>query len=104
MKVDITPVDSKANPYLMPADLPGSRAAIEVLSELYGKKPILIREGGSVPILSIFLEHLGTYATCFGFGMNDEKFHAPDEFFRLKSFELGQRAYCKILYRLGDQK
>ena len=37
-------------------------------------------------------------------GMNDEKFHAPNEFFRLKSFELGQRAYCKILYRLGDQK
>ncbi len=104
VKVDLTPVDSKANPYLMPADLPGSLAAIEVLSELYGKKPLLVREGGSVPILSIFLEHLGTYATCFGFGMNDEKFHAPDEFFRLKSFELGQRAYCKILYRLGDQK
>ena len=102
--VDITPVDSNANPYLMPADLPGSLAAIEVLCELYGKKPILIREGGSVPILSLLLEHLGTYATCFGFGMNDEKFHAPDEFFRLKSFELGQRAYCKILHRLGDQK
>jgi len=101
VKVDIIPVDSKANPYLMPADLPGSLAAIEVLSELYGKKPILIREGGSVPILSILLEHLGIYATCFGFGMNDEKFHAPDEFFRLKSFELGQRAYCKILHRLG---
>ncbi len=102
--VDITPVDSNANPYLMPADLPGSLAAIEILTELYGKKPILVREGGSVPILSLLLEHLGTYATCFGFGMNDEKFHAPDEFFRLKSFELGQRAYCKILYRLGEQK
>ena len=99
--VVITPIDSKANPYLMPSDLPGSFAAIEVLSELYGKKPLLVREGGSVPILSIFLEHLGAYATSFGFGMNDEKFHAPDEFFRLKSFELGQRAYCKILNRLG---
>ena len=102
VRVDITPVDSKASPYSLPADLPGSLAAIEVLSELYGKKPILIREGGSVPILSHLLQHLGRYATCFGFGMNDEKFHAPDEFFRLKSFELGQRAYCKILHRLGD--
>jgi acetylornithine deacetylase/succinyl-diaminopimelate desuccinylase-like protein len=101
--VDIIPVDSKVNPYSMPADLPGSLAAIEVLSELYGKKPIFIRDGGSVPILSIFLEHLGRYATCFGFAMNDEKFHAPDEFFRLKSFELGQRAYCTILHRLGGQ-
>ena len=99
VKIDITPIDSNANPYLMPADLPGSLAAIEVLSELYGKKPILIREGGSVPILSLLLEHLGTYATCFGFSLNDEKFHAPNEFFRLKSFELGQRAYCKILHR-----
>jgi len=104
VKVDMTPIDSNANPYLMPTDLPGSLAAIEVLSELYGKKPILIREGGSVPILSMLLEHLGTHATCFGFGMNDEKFHAPDEFFRLKSFELGQRAYCKILHRLGEQQ
>ena len=104
VKVDITPVESNANPYLMPADLPGSLAAIEVLSEIYGKKPIFIREGGSVPILSLFLEHLGVYATCFGFGMNDEKFHAPDEFFRLKNFKLGQRAYCKILHRLGHQK
>ncbi|MGD9289819.1 MAG: dipeptidase [Desulfobacterales bacterium] len=103
VKVEITPVDSNANPYLMPADLPGSLAAIEILTELYGKKPLLIREGGSVPILSLLLKHLGAYATCFGFGMNDEKFHAPDEFFRLKSFELGQRAYCKILYRLGEQ-
>jgi acetylornithine deacetylase/succinyl-diaminopimelate desuccinylase-like protein len=102
--VAITPVESNANPYLMPADLPGSLAAIEVLSELYGKKPLFTREGGSVPILSLLLEHLGTYATCFGFAMNDEKFHAPDEFFRLKSFELGQRAYCKILHRLGDPK
>ncbi len=103
VKVDITPIDSNANPYSMPADLPGTQAAVEVLSELYGKKPILIREGGSVPILSLLLEHLGAYATCFGFGLNDEKFHAPNEFFRLKSFELGQRAYCKILHRLGDQ-
>jgi acetylornithine deacetylase/succinyl-diaminopimelate desuccinylase-like protein len=101
--VDMTPVESTANPYLMPADSPGSFAATDVLTELYGKKPLLIRTGGSVPILSIFLEHLGTYATCFGFGMNDEKFHAPDEFFRFKSFELGQRAYCKILHRIGDQ-
>jgi acetylornithine deacetylase/succinyl-diaminopimelate desuccinylase-like protein len=103
VEVDITPVESNANPYLMPADLPGSLAASEVLSEIYGKKPIFIREGGSVPILSLLLEHLGVYATCFGFGMNDEKFHAPNEFFRLKSFELGQRAYCKILHRLGEQ-
>ena len=81
----------------------GSLAAIEVLTELYGNKPIFIREGGSVPILSLLLEHLGIYATSFGFALNDEKFHAPDEFFRLKSFELGQQAYCQILQRLGDQ-
>ncbi len=103
VKVAFEPVESSANPYLMPADLPGSVAAIEVLTELYGKKPLFVREGGSVPILSIFREHLGTYATCFGFSMNDEKFHAPDEFFRLKSFELGQRAYCKLLNRLGSR-
>jgi acetylornithine deacetylase/succinyl-diaminopimelate desuccinylase-like protein len=58
----------------------------------------------AIKFVDLVPEHLGTYATCFGFGMNDEKFHAPDEFFRLKSYELRQRAYCKILYRVGDQK
>ena len=68
----------------------------------------LVGQQANAPVWALFgeakRESIPTYATCFGFGMNDEKFHAPDEFFRLKSFELGQRAYCKILHRLGEQQ
>ena len=51
------------------------------------KDPYIIRIGGSIPILSAFLKHLGVHATMFAFGLDDEQIHAPNEFFRLESFE-----------------
>lgn len=87
--------------YLVPVDHPGTRAARDVLLEMYGKEPYYIRMGGSVPILDIFLRELGAYAIPFGFSLPDERVHAPDEFYRVASFERGQLAFCKILVRLG---
>jgi acetylornithine deacetylase/succinyl-diaminopimelate desuccinylase-like protein len=37
----------------------------------------------------------------YGFALDDEQFHAPNEFFRLSSFQRGQRAYCELLEELG---
>jgi acetylornithine deacetylase/succinyl-diaminopimelate desuccinylase-like protein len=93
--------DSRAMPYLMSTDHPGNTAAAAVLTELYGKSPYYIRLGGSVPILPLFLQHLGVYTVSFGFALNDERFHAPNEFYRLKNFERGQQAYCMLLQRLA---
>ncbi len=90
-----------AKPYLMPADHPGNRAAHAVLEELYGKPPFYVRTGATLPVSAMFLETLGAYTVSFGFGLEDEQFHAPNEFFRLASFERGQRAYCLLLERLG---
>jgi acetylornithine deacetylase/succinyl-diaminopimelate desuccinylase-like protein len=73
----------------------------EVLAELYGKEPFYVRTGGSIPVCSLFLRHLGAYTANFAFGMEDELAHSPDEFFRLDSFRKGQRAYCTLLERLG---
>ena len=38
----------------------------------------------------------------FAFGLKDENIHAPDEFFRINSFELGQEAYCMVLEQLSN--
>ena len=89
-------------PYSISAEHWGNRAAAAVLEELYGREPFQTRSGGSIPITGVFQEQLGADTISFGFGIEDENFHAPDEFFRLGSFRKGQVAYCKLLYRLGE--
>jgi acetylornithine deacetylase/succinyl-diaminopimelate desuccinylase-like protein len=102
--VDVQPFGFAARPYLIPADHWGNQTAAAVLREEYGKDPLYIRMGGSVPICEILREHLGADTVTFGFGQMDEQFHAPNEFFRLKNFERGTRAWAKLLLRLGAMK
>jgi acetylornithine deacetylase/succinyl-diaminopimelate desuccinylase-like protein len=89
-------------PFHIPPDHPGNQAARAILRELYGEEPYYHRTGGSIPICGLILEHLNAYTVSFAFGLRDEKAHAPNEFFRLSSFDLGQRAYCKLLHRLAE--
>ncbi len=99
--VEVKPVESKADPYLIPLDHAGNKAAVAVLKALYGKDPYYIRKGFTIPVCGILLSALGAHTVNFAFSLKDENIHAPDEFFRLKSFELGQRAYCMLLHELG---
>src|SRR5579884_3611911 len=77
------PLPGKARPYLIPADHPGNAVARAVLEELYGKTPYAVRVGATVPVMDLFLTTLGAHTVTFGFGLPDERYHAPDEFFRL---------------------
>lgn len=104
VKVTVTGMPSSATPYLMPADHPGNVAARDVHMELYGKEPFYARSGGSIPVCSMFLDNLGVYTVNFGFGLDDEYQHSPNEFYRLSSFEKGQRGYCLLLGRIGRQE
>jgi acetylornithine deacetylase/succinyl-diaminopimelate desuccinylase-like protein len=97
----VTPQGS-APPYFMPHDHPGNRAAAKVLTELYGVAPYYVRSGGSLPICSHFKDILGVFSLNFSFGLEDEDVHSPDEFFRLASFERGQRAYVMLLQSLAE--
>ena len=99
--VEVKPVESKADPYLIPLDHAGNKAAVAVLKALYGKDPYYARKGATIPVCGILFSALGAHTVNFAFGLKDENIHAPDEFFRLKSFELGQRAYCMLLHELG---
>jgi acetylornithine deacetylase/succinyl-diaminopimelate desuccinylase-like protein len=101
VKFTVRRLAGKAKPYLVPADHPGNRAVHEVLSEIYGTEPFYTRTGGTIPVCELFLTNLNAYTVSFAFGLNDENVHAPDEFFRLSSWERGQTAYCKLLERLG---
>jgi acetylornithine deacetylase/succinyl-diaminopimelate desuccinylase-like protein len=90
-----------ARPYLVPADHWGNRAAAAVLTELYGREPLHVRSGGTVPVMDMFKTILGADTVGFGFGQDDEHFHAPDEFMRLSNFERGLRGYCMLFQRLA---
>ena len=98
----VIPLSSHAHPYLMPADHPGNKAAHEVLKDEYGVEPYYVRLGGSLPICSLFLDKLGVHTVMFGFCLEDECIHAPNEYFRLASFERGLRCYGKMLKRLAE--
>jgi acetylornithine deacetylase/succinyl-diaminopimelate desuccinylase-like protein len=98
----IHPHHSIAYPYLIPYDHPGNQVALAVHRTLFGKEPFYARMGGTIPVLSIFLNELGAYTVNFAFGLKDENVHGPNEFFRLKSFSRAQLAYGMLLEQLGD--
>lgn len=103
VRVTVTPIESSAQPYLMPAEHWGNEAARDVLRELYDKEPYYVRSGGSIPVCSLFQENLGVYTVNFAFALPDERQHSPNEFFRFSSFERGQEAYCRLLERLAQR-
>lgn len=102
VRATVQPFNATATPYLMPVEHWGNEAARAVLQELYGKQPFYTRSGGSIPVCELFWRHLGAYTVIFAFALDDEQFHAPDEFFRLTSFRRGQQAYCMLLHRLAS--
>lgn len=102
LRVKVERLAGSADPFLVPSGHNSSTIAGEVLSEVYGKTPFLTRSGGSIPVMTMLLRELGVHATVFAFGLPDENLHAPNEFFRLSNFRIGQSAYCRLLERLGE--
>lgn len=101
VQVQVRVVESGADPYLIPHDHPGNRAASVVHKALYGKDPYYIRMGGSIPVCGLMLKLLGAYTVNFAFALDNENIHAPNEFFRLAAFERGQHAYARLLNELS---
>ena len=103
VKVAISRPESGAMPYLIPPDHRGLEVARSVLKELYGKEPYRIRTGGTIPANALFLRALGAHTIVFAFGLQDERQHSPNEFFRISSYERGQNAYGMLLNQLGEK-
>ncbi len=102
VKVAVTPDPGRAHAYFVAATHPGNRAAQAAVEQLLGRAPYYARLGGTVPVYEVLLRELGAHAIAFGWGCNDEGQHAPNEFLRLKSFELGQEGYCLLLEKMAE--
>lgn len=86
---------------LFSADAAPIRAAGEALKEVYGKEPIFIREGGSIPIAALFSEILHAPVVLMGFGLPDDNLHAPNEKYSLSQFYKGIRSVASFLQKLA---
>ncbi len=90
-------------PAVTPLDSPAVQLAAKALEEAWGKPAAFIREGGSIPIVSVFQETLGAQVILMGLGLSDDNLHAPNEKLDLLNFEKGiaaSRAFLKLLEQL----
>lgn len=76
-------------PYVSPTDSIAYKAASLAMEESFGKKPIPVRSGGSIPIVSLFEETLGMKTILFGFGLDSDAIHSPNEHYGLFNFYKG---------------
>jgi acetylornithine deacetylase/succinyl-diaminopimelate desuccinylase-like protein len=91
-------------PTLTSIDHPATRAAARCLEEVFGREPLYIREGGSIPVAASFETILGLPVVLLGFTPPDDQAHAPNESMRLDNYESGIRTvvrYWRELGRLG---
>ncbi len=72
--------------YVSPTDMVAYQAADKAYAEVYKKKPVPVRSGGSIPIISTFEEVLGTKSILMGFGLESDAIHSPNENFPLEQF------------------
>ncbi|MFH0759035.1 MAG: dipeptidase [Bacteroidota bacterium] len=75
--------------YVTPIDFPAYHAASKAIEESFGKIPIPVRSGGSIPIVSDFEEVLGIKSILMGFGLDSDAIHSPNENYPLFNFYKG---------------
>lgn len=78
--------------YVSPLDTPEYLAAEKAYTEIFGRKPIPIRSGGSIPIISTFEKILGVKSILMGFGLESDAIHSPNENYPLENLFAGMRA------------
>jgi acetylornithine deacetylase/succinyl-diaminopimelate desuccinylase-like protein len=72
-----------------PIDSIGYKAASMAYEKSFGKKPIPVRSGGSIPIVALFERELGLKTILMGFGLDSDAIHSPNEHFGLFNFYKG---------------
>lgn len=88
-------------PWMTPPHHPVLEAAAKASQKAWGRKPVRVREGGSIPIIPAFGKILGCPAVLLGIGLNDENLHAPNEHLDLGNFHKGIEAAVYLLDELA---
>ncbi|RYY48645.1 MAG: dipeptidase [Chitinophagaceae bacterium] len=76
-------------PYMTPIDSVAYKAAAKAMETTFGKTPIPVRGGGSIPICALFEKELGIKIVFMGFGLDSDNLHSPNEKFNIDNFYKG---------------
>ncbi|WP_321368035.1 dipeptidase [uncultured Draconibacterium sp.] len=88
VKVEVTPLHG-GPAYVCPIDIPAYQAAEKAYTDTFGKRPVPVRSGGSIPIISTFEKVLGIKSVLMGFGLESDAIHSPNENYPLEQFYKG---------------
>ncbi|MCE4563215.1 dipeptidase [Maribellus sp. CM-23] len=88
VKVEVTSLHG-GPAYVCPIDIPAYQAAEKAYTDVYGKRPVPVRSGGSIPIISSFEKILGIKSVLMGFGLESDAIHSPNENYPLEQFYNG---------------
>ncbi len=91
-----------AEPVLVPRNTPAMLAAEKAIDIGFGKKPVFIREGGSIPVVNMIKKHLSQQnILLLGWGSPDDGAHSPNERFYIKDFYRGIRAAVALFHEMA---
>ncbi|MEM1177648.1 MAG: dipeptidase [Acidobacteriota bacterium] len=90
-----------APPVLLATEGPIVEAALAAAEDVWNRRPVKVREGGSIPIVAIFADVLEVPVMLMGFGLSDDRLHSPNEKFDVDNFYAGIRIVVRMLDRLG---
>ncbi len=88
---------------LVAVDSPGVQASVRAIEAGFGRKPVFIREGGSIPVVATFKRELGVDTLLLGWGQNDDNLHSPNEKFSLADFHRGIHASAVLWQELASR-
>ena len=101
VSVNITSLHG-ADPVLVPRNTPAMMAAEKAIEIGFGKRPVFIREGGSIPVVNLIRRHLGQEnILLLGWGSPDDGAHSPNERFCLEDFQSGIRSAAALFHELA---
>lgn len=86
---------------LVSVDTPAVRAAAKAIEAGFGKPPVFMREGGSIPVVGLIKTQLGVDTLLLGWGQNDDNLHGPNEKFSLADFHRGIKASAHLFGELA---
>jgi acetylornithine deacetylase/succinyl-diaminopimelate desuccinylase-like protein len=88
VKVKVTALHG-GEPAVTPTDSKAFKAASQAFQQVWGKTPIPTRDGGSIPIVSLFKKELGLDTVLMGFGLDSDAIHSPNEHYGVRNFLIG---------------
>lgn len=101
--VEVTPHHG-GDPYVSPTDNRGYKAASAAYEDTFGKKPIPVRSGGSIPIVALFERELGVKSILMGFGLDTDAIHSPNEHYGVFNYFKGIETIPQFFKHFAEMK